>query len=96
MRLANFWSDDGDNPLFNLRRNDRKPRLRDIVIEAMRKLAPGPLVKSELQKLVRIRRKTFLKLLAGMVHADIVERSGSGTKGSPYKYVLAEHYRNVG
>lgn len=93
MRLTNYWSDEGDNPLFNLGRNQRKPLLRDIIIEAMRKLAHKPLTKPELQKLVRIRRKTFLKYLAMLVEVGAINRLGTGTRNDPYRYVLAEHYR---
>ena len=93
MRLVNFFSDNGDNELFFLGRNERKPRLRDITIEAMRLLARGPMTKLELQKLVKIRRKTFIRLLAGLVQAGVIVRLGTGRRRDPYRYVLAEHYR---
>lgn len=92
MKMANFWTEHGDNPMFNLKRTQRKPVLRDIFIESMRKLATKPLLKSELQELVRIRRKTFLQLLMVLMQAGVIVRSGDGTKGSPYRYVLADHY----
>lgn len=94
MRIANFWTEAGDNPIFNLKRTERKDKLRDIVLEAMRTLTTKPLTKLELQKLVHIRRRTFLRLLSGLVSAGAVVRMGDGTKGAPYKYVLAELHRD--
>ncbi|GIL17271.1 MAG: hypothetical protein BroJett040_10220 [Oligoflexia bacterium] len=93
MNLVSFFSEHGDNDLFFLARNERKPRLRDIVIEAMRLLARGPLTKLELQKLVKIRRKTFIRLLAGLVQAGVVIRTGTGKRRDPFRYMLADHYR---
>jgi len=93
MRLVDFFSEHGDVDLFFLARNERKPRLRDIVIEAMRLLARGPLAKLELQKLVKIRRRTFIRLLAGLVQAGVIVRLGTGKRRDPFRYVLAEHYR---
>ena len=79
--------------IFLLKRSERKPRLRDIVIEAMRELNTNPLTKPELQKLVRIRKKTFTRLLHSMVESGIIDRIGGGVKSNPWKYRLAEHYR---
>lgn len=93
MRLVNFFSEHGDNDLFFLGRNERKPRLRDITVEAMRVLAPKPLTKLELQKLVKIRRRTFIRLLAGLVQAGAVVRLGTGKKRDPFRYILADHHR---
>ncbi len=82
-----------NSDIFFLGRNERKPRLREIVIEAMRELNTNPLTKSELQKLVRIRKMTFTRLLRAMVESGIIVRAGGGVKADPWKYVLAEHYR---
>lgn len=93
MNLVGFFSEHGDNELFFLARNERRPRLRDVVIEAMRLLARGPMTKLELQKLVKIRRKTFIRLLAGLVQAGVVIRSGTGKRRDPFQYYLADQYR---
>ncbi len=81
--------------IFFLGRNERKPRLREIVIEAMRELNTNPLTKPELQKLVRIRKKTFTRLLRAMVESAIIVKVGGGVKADPWKYVLAERYRQT-
>lgn len=88
---ANFFN---SAEIFLLKRNERNPRLREIVIEAMRELNTNPLTKLELQKLVRIRKKTFTRLLRSMVDSGIIVKIGGGVKADPWKYVLAEHYRN--
>ncbi|MCB0411732.1 MAG: hypothetical protein KDD22_04360 [Bdellovibrionales bacterium] len=94
MRLVSFFSEHGDNPLFDLRRNERRLALSRILLEAMKLLAVGPLTKEELQKLVRIRKKTFLKLLAQEIRIGTITRIGMGKKRHPFKYVLTEIYEN--
>jgi len=84
----------GTPDIFLIPRNQRKPRLREIVIEAMRELNTNPMTKPELQKLVRIRKKTFTRLLRSMVDSGIINRIGGGVKADPWKYVLADHYKN--
>jgi predicted HTH transcriptional regulator len=79
--------------IFMLKRSERKPRLREIVIEAMRELNSNPLTKPELQKLVRIRKKTFTRMLRSLVESGVIERIGGGVKADPWKYQLAAHYR---
>ncbi len=79
--------------IFLLKRSERKPRLRDIVVEAMRELNTNPLTKPDLQKLVRIRKKTFTRLLRSMIESGIIERIGGGVKADPWKYRLSERYR---
>lgn len=92
MRIGSFWNND-DHPLFNLNRKSRKDQRIQIVIEALRRLAKGPLTKPELQKLVRIRKKTLLPILKYLLEIGAVTRTGQGTKGDPFKYQLADHYR---
>jgi DNA-binding HxlR family transcriptional regulator len=84
---ANIFS---NSDIFFLGRNERKPLLRDIVIEAMRELNTNPLTKPELQKLVRIRKKTFTRLLRSMIESGIIERIGGGVKADPWKYQLSD------
>lgn len=92
MRIGSFWNEE-DHPSFNLNRKSRKQHLIQIVIEAMKQLARGPLTKAELQKLVRIRKKTLLPILKHLVEIGYVVRTGEGAKGSPFRYFLADSCR---
>lgn len=92
MLLVNYFSEHGDNELFCLSRGQRKGRYTEIIIEVLRKLADKPLTKFELQKLVKIRKKIFIRILNSMVLTGAVLRFGEGTKGSPFLYILAEKH----
>jgi DNA-binding HxlR family transcriptional regulator len=83
-----------DTPeIFVLKRTARKTRLREIVITAMQEMCSDPQTKSDLQKLVRIRRKTFRQLLQELVQTGVIVKIGFGVKRSPFKYQLADQYR---
>ena len=91
---TNFFDEEDDfHPIFHLNRKSRKHQLTQIVIQSFRLLAKGPVTKSELQKLVKIRKKTLLPILKHLVEIGYVVRTGVGAKGSPYKYHLAAHCR---
>lgn len=79
---------------FNLNRNQRKDRLREIMIESMRLLNQLPLTKPDLQRLVRIRKKTFNKLLAALVAEGLILKLGGGVRLDPHKFILAEKFRS--
>ncbi|MGE0761850.1 MAG: hypothetical protein AB7N80_01100 [Bdellovibrionales bacterium] len=94
IRLTGIFEEHGDNPLFALKRKKRKLVMRDILMEAMRLLTDKPLTRDELLKLVRFRKRTVMRYVKFLVEIGTIVRSGSGTKGSPFKYMLAEAYRN--
>jgi predicted HTH transcriptional regulator len=79
--------------VFLLKRTERKLRLGEIIITAMKELNTDPLTKSELQKLVKIRRKTFRRLLQELVRNGVIEKIGRGIKTHPFKYHLADRYK---
>jgi hypothetical protein len=64
-----------------------------IIIETLRTLTGPQPTRDELQKLVRIQRKRFLKLLKYLQETGNVERIGNGSKGDPYRYQLGEKNR---
>lgn len=87
---ANFF-DSNYHPIFNLNRKQRKNQLVQITLESLKSRAEGPMTKPELQKLVKIRKKTFLPILKYLVEIGYVVKTGQGSKGSPFKYHLADH-----
>lgn len=89
---TNFFDDDY-HPIFHLSRKSRKHQLIQIVIESLKRLAKGPVTKVELQKLVRIRKKTLLPILKHLIEIGYIVKTGQGSKGSPFLYHLANHYR---
>ena len=99
MMMTNIFDEHSDHPLFDLKRTERRQQTVPIFIEAMRLLQTKPLTKTELRDLVRFRKKTFLRLLKGLIECGTVIRRGDGTRGNPYMYTLAENYfskKNVG
>ncbi len=89
IKLPGLWDDVVLSPVLLLKKGaERRRLLRNIIVEALRAVAPQRPTARNLQKLCRIRRKTFLPLLKEMLERGIVVRHGSGTKCDPYKYQL--------
>ncbi len=83
-----------DTPeVFLLKGAERKLRLGEIIITTMKELNTDPLTKSELQKLVKIRRKTFRWLLQQLVRNGVIEKTGHGKKAHPFRYHLADRFK---
>lgn len=93
LKLSSFWDLDSTpvHPVILLKKGaERRNRLRELIVEVMRNVAPSKPTARQLQKLCRVRRNRFLPLLKSFVEKGVLIPCGSGTKGDPYKYVLNE------
>lgn len=62
------------------RGRERRESHFHIVIETLRELDPQMPSRDQLQKIVRIRRKRFIRVLQYLVNTGTVIRTGSGKK----------------
>jgi hypothetical protein len=89
-KLPNFWSEEQAHPVLLLNRGaERRKQQREIIVETLR-LIKGQPTGRELQTFSKLRRKVFLPLLKSLVKSSILERTGSGTRGSPFRYRLSD------
>ena len=87
--MTEFNTNFFDRSLETLNRNERAPFLRQILLETMASPNYKPVTKPDLQKLARIRKKTFGRLLKDLISEGTINRISSGTKGDPHRYLLA-------
>jgi hypothetical protein len=73
-----------------LKGKTRTSHIKEIIIETLREIAPQPIIKDQLQKMARVRRTTFLKILDYLIRNHVIVRLGTGTKGDPFKYCLSQ------
>lgn len=85
---SDLWDGIALSPVLDLEGAERRDQLPQIVVETLRAVAPRMPTSRNLQRLCRIRRKSFLRLLKQLVDCRSVTRVGGGNKGSPYRYHL--------
>ena len=80
--------------LFDLNRNQRKPYIREIILDVLRQLVSEPVTKSRLRDLTMLRKQTLIRWLPELVRIGAAIRSGGGTRGNPFKYRIADSWRH--
>src|SRR5262249_14954332 len=93
IQLPGMWDGIELSPVLKIKdRADRRFHHRQIIIETLRAIDPRAPTKGNLQRLCHIRKKTFLPLLKYLIGCGAIVKVGAGTKGSPFRYRLAEKY----
>lgn len=91
---SELWDGVEFSPVMALKRGaDRRLYHRAIIVEVLRLIDPQAPTKGNLQRLTKIRRKSFLPLLRHLIECGFVCRIGTGTKGDPFRYRLREAHR---
>lgn len=81
--------------LFSMEKKLKRNSLRrfnqiHLILEILKTTYPYLPTRDELQIMVRIRRKDFIKKLKYLISCGSVQRIGKGTKTEPYRFTLPE------
>jgi DNA-directed RNA polymerase specialized sigma subunit len=91
LKMPSFWDD--SFIVLNMSRGvQRRQSHKEIVIETLRATVGRSPTKDELQKLSRIRRANFIVALKELLKLGKVERTGTGSKNDPFRYILAAEH----
>jgi len=88
-----FWQHERQ-PIFDLRRpNSYHLRIKENLMVIFSALGNRAIDYATLSKLMRHRKKEFLKVFRKLVEDGIIEKYGAGKKGAPFVYKLAYELR---